>query len=209
MSNQKIDFYMMTVMTQYVNKEKTYNFLELKGAVEFASLMLENAFKVEDIPYAAQEFSNTMHDKSIESAKDSPNEHFNGLYYFNEYLSESSNEAKDTSIQEDKPLSEETLVTETFTRWPRELVDRIVLWSIDIIRSERSITQNNIAKMFLANFGSEIPEREKKSTGKNRAMYINKLHKNIYNNLIKKNGSVEFDKNTYWYVKVRYESVSN
>ena len=206
MSNQKIDFYMMTVMTQYVNKEKTYNFLELKGAVEFASLMLENAFKVEDIPSATQEFSNTMHDKSIESAKDSSNEHFDGLYYL---MPESSNEANDISTEEDKPLSEETLVTESFRRWPQELVNRIVLWSLDIIRSERFITQDNIAKMFLENFGSEIPEHEKKSIGKNRAMYINKLHKNIYNNLIKKNGSVEFDKNTYWYVKVRYESVSN
>ena len=197
---------MMTVMTQYVNKEKTYNFLELKGAVEFASLMLENEFKVEDTSSAVQLISNIQPPKSIESAKDSSNENFDGLYYL---MSESSNEVKDTSTEEDEPSNKATPESETFKRWPQEFVNRIVAWSLNVIKSERSITQDNIAKMFLAKFDNEIPEHEKKSIGKNRPAYINKLHKNIYNNLIKKNGSVEFDQNKYWYVKVRYESVSN
>jgi hypothetical protein len=210
MSNQKIDLLMMAVMSDYVNGIKPYNFRELKGKVDLVSMMLESAHEIEENSSLTPDILNNQPAKSVESKIELSDAHLGGLYNLDEYLTELPHEAKVTdSIKENESSDEDTLKTETFKRWPQEFVDRLVTWSFDVIKTNRSISQDSIAKMFLAKFEDEIPENEKKSIGKNRPMYINKLHKNIYNNLIKKNGSVEFDNNMYWYVKVRYESAAN
>jgi hypothetical protein len=151
MSNQKIDFYMMTVMTQYVKGEKPYTFLELKGAVEFASLMLENSYKIEETSeYSKQSDIFNIGIPAQEPVQEDTEEDFQ------EYAQE--------CVQENVPqIDEKSIVKNRKTRnvWPKAFCEEVKTEFATFLKDEQVTPRIKVHKHFFKLFGHKLNAEDK------------------------------------------------
>lgn len=179
---------MMTVMTQYVNGEKPYTFLELKGAVEFASLMLENTYKGEDNSSSNQE-------NKTEAVQDN--------YCPDRVEITNSDDVEIKTENVDKSSESNTNIkTSSFNdkKWRQNFVDEVVEFAHGKLIEKKNITQKDMILLFEKQFLDRVPDNDKIKVGNARAKYVEKLHKTIYNNLILEK-KAEFNNGIYNIVK--------
>jgi hypothetical protein len=184
MSNQNYEIALLRLLSEYVNKKKPFNIGEIKGAIAHYELIV--AQSVDEAP--AVSLANYA-DPFLAIQK--------SLFEDSAYDSESDEAQTNESSEDTQKVS--------FTRWPQKFVDEVVNFSREEIESRRHISQKTLAELFLKKFYDRIPEEERTGDGRSRAKFIDKLHKNIYNNLMK-SGQVEFCNDEYHLIKTVYVS---
>jgi hypothetical protein len=183
MSNQNYEISLLRLLSEYVTKKKPFDIGEIKGAIALYELSVAQlADEAPAISLANYADPFLAIQKSL--------------------FDDPTHESESDEIETTKSVEENTQKV-SFTRWPQKFVDEVVNFSLDTITSRRHITQSALAELFLKKFYDRIPEDERTGDGRSRAKYIDKLHKNIYNNLIKPN-QVEFYNDEYHLIKTVY-----
>ena len=195
---------MMKEMSDYVNGIKPYHFKELKGKVDILNSIYDSTSEIEG-EIRINEISNFHHLPEESNDEITPDEIASEQTSFpektqldmNELLGDisggniSSNSQKKIAPSVKKNIS---------VVWKQVFVKQVKDYLYPEILSRKSMTQENVIKIFDRKFLKQVPDCDKVKTETTRPIYHAKVHKLIYNNWIK-SGLIEFHNGIYTVVK--------
>jgi hypothetical protein len=185
MSDSKL---LLRFLAGYVNGEKDFNIDEIKGGIKMYEMNLQSSTE-----------SNQAQVETESSVSDSSNNKKNKSYVNLEFdLHDIGGELEpvDNNVPQQSSNSKRT----TENKWSQKFVDEISLFALEAITKKRCLPQQELIKLFDKKFYAKVPESDKIQENKARPKYIDKVHKSIYNNLIKSD-KVEYVNGSYLIIR--------
>lgn len=181
MSNHEMDLHILAYMAKYVNKEKPFNYYELKGAIDI----------LKDFYDSKNALSNEITNSNLTD------------------ISFPIMEANDTGIlPQEKPKPEQTgpsrekLSTQKTRRtrnvWSDEFCDEIKTEFDTYFKENPEVTKMQVRNHFLKTFGHKLNEKDKICYTGQRPSWHDKVHDNI-NQWFVKTGICYFVNGTYYF----------
>ena len=190
MSNQKNKL-LLNFLSDYTSGKKDFNYNEIKGGMTFYEMSIGQNLSEETFDETTDE---TTDDELIPEQTSLPEKtQFDMSDFLNELLSEVSANSfqKETAIDVKKTVS---------VVWKKNFVKEVKDYLYSELFNRKSMTQENVIKIFDQKFLNQVPDCDKKKTETTRPIDYSKVHKLIYNNWIK-SGLVEFHNSIYTVVK--------
>jgi len=185
MSNQNNNL-LLAFLAEYVSGKKDFNLAEIEGGIHMFKISSSYILPVDNVEVVLVD-SKTSHVKSFEITEDiAPHEVY-------EIESESDSLDFVDDVTDDD-------VSKTDKKWSQSFVNQITGFTLEKLTEKKSLTKSEMVAAFDKKFLNQIPDSDKIKIGKSQPKYVSKLHKNIYNKLIKHN-KAEFNNGIYTIVK--------
>lgn len=187
MSNQKNKL-LLDFLRDYTSGKIDFNYNEIKAGMRFYEMSIGHNLSEET-------FYETTDDEFIPKQISLPEK---AQLDMSELLCELLGEVGADNVQEETA----TVVKKTVSGvWKQNFIKDVKDYLYPELLNRKSMTQENVIKIFERKFLKQVPDCDKIKTETTRPVYYSKVHKLIYNNWIKA-GLVEFHNGIYTVVKI-------